>query len=135
MYPCLIGGIIISILEKIFGKEESQKQTENQKTKYPLAKMEKHVGEKIEVHRLDLGVPKITTETLKCSPNEDFFYLGEGNYSYLIPWDDSSFNGKRSAVKLIKCRGELIYENREIPFDYQEIKDNERNRLNQKKSN
>ena len=135
MYPYFIGGVTISILEKIFGREESQKQTENQKTKYPLAELEKCVGEMIEVHHLDLNIPKITTETLKCPPNEVFFYLEKGSHSHLVYWDDSSFNGQRTAVKLIKDhQGKVIYENKEIPFDYQKLKDNERSKLNQKKS-
>ena len=76
---------------------------------------------------LDQDIGKIERATLKYHPNDEFFYIGNGDGIgfHIVHWDKTHPNGGgRSAVKLIKNEyGEELYRNDEIPFKLGEKQD------------
>lgn len=90
---------------------------------YPLEHLASFVGQTIEVHYLNQGIPVVSKDKLKCLPNKDFFYLefhikikdeqiGKeySGYSQIL-WDRPDAKGREYAVLTIKDDlGNIIYQ-------------------------
>ena len=103
------------ILKKKIEKCEEKART----SKYPLNILAGHAGRIIEVHYLNQGVSKIEKAVLKFAPSGDSFYIGNSTGYHIVHWDKTDANNKRDIVRLILDeKGEKLYENNLVPFDY-----------------
>jgi|GEM_PF-3813663 len=111
------------IFHKFFDRQQI-KTTAGQKPDHAVARppvqaLTQHVGEDIEVHYMDAGLSQIIDAHLTSSPNEKSFYLSLNDMdTNIVYWYDKDSNGLVSGVKLIKARGEILYTNDTLPFDY-----------------
>ncbi len=86
----------------------------------PVQVLTQHVGEDIEVHYMDAGLSQIIDAHLNSSPNEKSFYLSLNDMdTNIVYWYAQDSDGLVSGVKLIKLRGEILYNNDALPFDYE----------------
>ena len=74
----------------------------------------------MELHYLDFGRSQIRKGQLVVAPGDEFIYFGN-KASYALAFWDSTMQGQRSGIRLIKKGGGVLYENKEIPFDYSKI--------------
>lgn len=69
---------------------------------------------------MDAGLSQIINAHLNTSPGEKSFYLSFNDMdTNIVYWYDKDSNGLVSGVKLIKARGEILYNNDALPFDYE----------------
>ncbi|MDI3543916.1 MAG: hypothetical protein PWQ28_197 [Candidatus Woesearchaeota archaeon] len=109
------------MLEKILKrrKNDLEEKIEEEKTKYPVDKINKYIGQKLEVHYFDLDGLKIEKGTLVTKATSNGFYLSEGESRFLIHWYYKHNDGREGYVKLIKDdKGDSIYLNEDASFDY-----------------
>ena len=92
--------------------------------KYPVKALNGLVGELIEVDYINQNLPRMVVERLIFSATQDGFYLGTspefGDPSlqfHLLSWYQHNHDGKLEAVKRIKHKGQIVYENKSLPFD------------------
>jgi len=86
---------------------------------YPLAALSKHIGELLEVHYIDFGLPQILEAKLYAPPNDNIFYisLDESDLN-IVYWYNRHMDGRLSGVRMIKRGGNILYRNDTLPFDY-----------------
>lgn len=78
------------------------------------------VGESVEVHYLDAGLPQIEIARVGAAPNRNSFYLtSDGSDLHITYWHQKHSDGRISGVKMIKSGGRVLYENSKIPFNYE----------------
>jgi hypothetical protein len=90
-----------------------------QTERFPINVLSYKIGDMLEVHYLDQGIPQIIKAQLVSPPTTHFFYLslGEADMS-IVYWHKTHGDGRVSAVKLIKQEDHTIYENEGLAFDY-----------------
>jgi len=78
------------------------------------------VGDNVEVHYLDAGLPQIEIARVGAVPNRNSFYLTfDGSDLHITYWHQKHSDGRISGVKMIKSGGRVLYENGDIPFNYE----------------
>lgn len=87
--------------------------------KFPITVLCDKIGEPLEVHYLDQGIPQVMEAQLASRPNDQFFYISlhKSNMG-IVYWNTTHADGRHSGVKLIKQGGKVIYENIHMEFDY-----------------
>jgi hypothetical protein len=119
-----MGSLFNDIFHKIFDRQQTRKpvqnQTDNAGVRRPLQVLTQHVGEDLEVHYMDAGLSQIIDAHLTSLPSEKSFYLSINDMdTNIVYWYAQDTDGLVSGVKLIKLRGEILYNNDALPFDYE----------------
>ena len=119
-----MGALFNDIFHKIFDRQQKRKlaeqKTENPSARPPVQVLTEHLGEDLEVHYMDAGLSQIIDAHLNSSPNEKSFYLSLNDMdTSIVYWYAKDSDGLVSGVKLIKLRGEILYNNDALPFDYE----------------
>jgi hypothetical protein len=113
-----------NILQKLIGSKNEERLLkdrlkERRQRNYPLSEIEKHFGEVIEVHYLDLGLPQIVRARLNSRPTGEAFYVSlNGSDMNIVYWENRHSDGRVSGVRMIKQQDQVLYNNEGVPFDY-----------------
>ena len=116
--------LLSNIVCKIFYHQQkatpAEQTTDHACPLLPVQALTKHVGEALEVHYMDAGLSQIIDAHLTSLPSEKSFYLSLNDMdTNIVYWYDKDSSGLLSGVKLIKLRGEILYNNDALPFDYE----------------
>ena len=88
------------------------------KDSFPVDALAGYVGQSLELHYLDAGMPQIETARLLTMPTGHFFYMSyDGINQHIVYWYARHNDGRISGVKRIVHEGQTIYENDDLPFD------------------
>jgi len=110
------------LLSDVRGDDSRGKQVGRvliQTEKFPVNILSYRIGDLLEVHYLDQGIPQIIKAQLVSNANAHFFYLSFGKADMnIVYWHKTHADGRVSAVKIIKHGDEVIYANENLAFDY-----------------
>jgi hypothetical protein len=114
----------MNLIQKLFrrnGNGGSRIEEKIEESPYPIEKLRQHVDEEIEVHYINQDTFKIIRDPLR-NMNDASFYMGSGCHRYIMQWNEKDFHGHLNAIKkIISKDGEILYENKELEFDYSNI--------------
>jgi hypothetical protein len=121
-----LGGAVMKSFFKYFKKSQKKYSTCSETDKerkviasIPLPELASHVGNNVEVHYLDFDQPQIEIARIGSVPNDNAFYLTvDGVEMHITYWHIEHSDGRVSGVKMIKSGDRVLYENKQIPFDY-----------------
>lgn len=101
------------------GDARPQENTETRNL-FPLSELASRVGQPVEVHYLDFGLPQIEVARIGPLTDRNAFYLScDGTEMHITYWHQTHSDGRVSGVKMIKSGDRVLYRNENMPFDYE----------------